>query len=254
MNNDNHVLGFKTLDNKCKHCYAASFCLSSGLSDTDLSDFDTLVKRRKPLQRGERLFYGGDDFRSLYIVHSGSVKTYVESSDGEQQITGFYFPGDLLGFDGFEKAKHTYSVEALETSSFCEVPARQFEEAARRIPRLQQQFFRFISTEISREQELMLLLGKMTSKRRLASFFINISLCMQKQGYAADSINLTMTRHDIANYLGLVIETVSRLLTDFHNKGVLKVMRRHIEIKNPRQLISIANNCAEDEYPLKDIA
>jgi CRP/FNR family transcriptional regulator len=250
----NSIISIDALKNNCNYCYSAQHCLVRDLKESELLDFNTLVKRRKPLQRGERLFLGGDSFHSLYVVHSGSVKTVIESKDGEQQITGFYFSGDLIGFDGFENGQHTYSVEALETSSFCEIPFSLFKGIAKKIPALQLQLLRYISREIIREQELMLLLGRMDSKRRLASFLIAISLQLQKKGYSTCDIDLSMTRHDIANYLGLAIETVSRLLTQLQNEGTLKVMHRNIIILNQRQLYSIADNCPEDKVDISAMA
>jgi CRP/FNR family transcriptional regulator len=246
MSDVNEVIDFKSINNSCKSCHAVKSCLAKNLKDNDLMDFNHIVKRRKPLQRGERLFQAGDTFHSLYIVHSGSVKITIESSDGEQQITGFYFPGDLIGIDGFGNGCHTYAVEALETSSFCDISVKQFEDATNRIPLLQQQFFKLISREIRHEQELMLLLGRMDSRRRLASFLVAMSSQLQAQGYSSHSINLSMTRHDIANYLGLAIETVSRLLTIFQNNDVLGVMRRNITIKDQRRLKNIAENRPEE--------
>jgi CRP/FNR family transcriptional regulator len=254
MTSTDQIISVDSLKSSCKNCHTEKFCLVKNLNDKELFDFNMLVKHRKPLQRGERLFQGGDSFHSLYIVQSGSVKTTVESKDGEQQITGFYFSGDIVGIDGFGSGRHTYSVEALETSSFCEIPFKQFEIVAKKIPLLQQQLFKYISREISREQELILLLGKMDSNRRLASFLMNMSSQLQQKGGSANNINLSMTRHDIANYLGLAIETISRILTQLHVKGVLDVMRRNIVILNQRQLSCIANNCSEDEVILEETA
>jgi len=254
MLNTNHVISIDALKNNCNHCHSAPHCLVRNLKENDLLDFNNLVKRRKPLLRGERLFQAGDHFHSLYIVHSGSVKTTIDSKDGEQQVTGFYFSGDLIGIDGFENGEHAYSVETLETSSFCEIPFSLFESTAKKIPELQLQLFRSISREIRREQELMLLLGRMNSKRKLASFLIAMSFQLQKKGYSTYDINLSMTRHDIANYLGLAIETVSRLLTQFQNEGTLDVMRKNILILNQRQLYSIADNCPEDEVEMSGVS
>jgi CRP/FNR family transcriptional regulator len=249
----NSIISIDALKNNCNYCHSAQFCLVRNLKESELLDFNTLVKRRKPLQRGERLFQGGDSFFSLYIVYSGSVKTTIESKDGEEQITGFYSSGDLIGVDGFENGQHTYSVEALETSSFCEIPFSLFEDMAKKTPVLQMQLYRYISREISREQKLMLLLGRMNSRRKLATFLVTISLQLQQKGYSACNINLSMTRHDIASYLGLSIETVSRILTQLQNEKVLKVTCRNVIILNQRQLHSIANNCPADEVEVSEI-
>jgi CRP/FNR family transcriptional regulator len=242
------IISFDSAKNKCQYCHAASFCISKDLVDNDLAAFNTLIKRPKPLHKGEQLFQAGDKFDLIYIVHSGSVKSYIESSDGEQQITGFNFSGDLLGIAGLEENHYSYGVEALETSSFCEIPFTLFEKSAHENPELQQQFLCAMSREMTREQKLILLLGKMDSKRRVASFIVAMSARMQAQGYSADNIILTMNRHDIANYLGMAIETVSRLLTQFQSEEILQVAGRHITIINQHRLHAISDNFIESDY------
>ncbi|ODS24214.1 hypothetical protein AB835_04880 [Candidatus Endobugula sertula] len=242
MSNNNDIIKFGKIRNSCKYCLASHHCLSANLCDEDLTTFNTMTRRRKPLQRGEYLFKGDDKFHSIYIVHSGSVKTFVETRDGEQQITGFYFPGDLLGVDGINRRRHFYSVEALETSSFCEINFKKLEELGKNISLLQQQFHAHISREICREQEFIHLLGRMDSKRRIAFFLMSMSTIMQKQGCSPTHIHLSMTRQDISNYLSLAIETVSRLLTTFQKNKVIDVDRRNIYIKNLNKLQDIIEN------------
>lgn len=254
MSIHSEVLSFKSVKNKCKDCHAINYCLSSKLDDKDLNNFTNIVKQRKPICRGERLFQSGNPFHSIYIVHSGSIKTYVESSDGEQQLTGFYFAGDIIGIDAFETGYHQTSAEALETSSFCEISIKKFECLLREMPMLQHQFFAHMSRQMTQQQQLLLLLGKMNSKRRLATFLLDVSDHMRVQGCSSNNINLSMSRHDIANYLGLAIETVSRILTNYQNTEILDVMGRNIVMKNKNKLQSIANNCPESKIPITQIA
>lgn len=174
MTEINGVINLESFKDNCKHCHSSKFCLSKNLKNKDLESFNTLIKRRKPLHRGERLFQGGDRFHAIYIIHSGSVKTYIESIDGEQQITGFYFTGDIVGIDGFENGLHSCSVESLETSSFCEIRLKTFDNIMSKIPLVQKQFFKYIIHEISREQQLILLLGRMNSKKGWLLFW---SIC-----------------------------------------------------------------------------
>ncbi len=240
------VVKFSDIQNTCMSCHAINYCFSTGLNDNELAMFDGAVKRQQPLQRGDSLYFAGNQFQSIYIVHSGSVKTYIESGDGEQQITGFHFPGDLTGTDGMENGKHTCTVEALETSSFCELYFHKFEDISQHIPMLKQQLARCMSSEINHERKMLLQLGKMNAERRLAHFLMDISARMQAHGFSRHSINLSMTRHDIANYLGLAIETVRRLLTRFQVLGVLKVERRCITIKDRQKLQGISDNTRTD--------
>jgi CRP/FNR family transcriptional regulator len=254
MNNTSEVVSLKTAKNKCKDCHAARYCLSSKLDDLGLANFTNIVKQRKPICRGERLFQSGNPFQSIYLVHSGSIKIYIESRDGEQQITGFYFPGDVIGIDAFETGYHRASAETLSVSSFCEISVNKFECMTREMPFLQHQFFCQISRQIIQQQKLMLLLGKMNSKRRLATFLIEMSGNMHLQGCSPNVISLSMSRYDIANYLGLAIETVSRILTNYQDTEILDVTGRNIIIKNKNKLLSIANNCPETQIVMAQSA
>ena len=222
--------------NACKVCHARDLCLSSCLNDDELTRFDQIVGHRLSLQRGERLFMAGEKIKSLFVLHSGSVKTYVESSDGDYQITGFNLPGDIIGIHGVESQVHSDTVEALETSSVCQLRFNNVEDIITTFPRLQPELMGHVFRELTHEQHMMLVLGKMSADRRLAHFILDISSRLSKQGLSASRINLTMTRHDIANYLGLVVETVSRLLTRFQKQEIIKVQRRSLKILDENAL------------------
>ena len=232
MSTSEYLVKLNTVKNSCANCSAGDFCLSANLSIDQLDDFDGLVGHQRPIPRGQYIFRAGDDFDSIYVVKSGSVKTFVDSIDGEQQVTGFHFPGDILGADGIETGTHTYSVETLETSYVCELNFDQFEDMAVKVPLLQQRLLCSMSKQISREHEMMLLLGKLQSDRRLAIFIVDISERMEQRSRSAYSLHLSMTRHEIANYLGLAVETISRALTRFQKEGLLEVKGRSVLIKN----------------------
>lgn len=229
--------------NSCQGCSIQAFCLSRDLKNKELDEFNSIIRRRKPLQRGEHLFREGDVFNSLYIVHSGSVKSYISSPEGEQQITGFHFTGELLGIDGFDTKTHNYSVEALETSSICELSFSNFEALCTSSPAIRQQFLKAVSREIISKYKMALMLGKMCAEQRVACFIINMSMRHKWRGNAENLFRLSMTRYDIANYLGLAVETVSRLLTRFQEQGVLRVSRRDVMIQSMSALKKIADNC-----------
>ncbi len=216
--------------NTCKVCHARELCLSSCLNEDELNRFDDIIGDRASLNRGECLFMAGNKIKSLFILHSGSVKTYVESADGDMQITGFHFSGDIIGIHGIENSMHGDTVEALETSSVCELRFTSLDEITTVFPKLQDQLMQYIFREMCHEQTMMLVLGKMSADRRLAHFILDISARLSEHGLSATNINLTMTRHDIANYLGLAVETVSRLLTRFQKMGIITVQRRLLTI------------------------
>jgi CRP/FNR family transcriptional regulator, anaerobic regulatory protein len=216
--------------------------------------FEGLPGQRRVLRRGERLFAQGDNFQSLYIVQSGSAKAYVISEDGNQQITGFHYRGDLLGVDGLELGMQTYSVEALETSSICELSFSEFETLYANLPGLRRQFFKVVAGELAREKQRMLVLGKLYAEQRLAHFILDTAAHLKDRGLTNSEFMLTMTRHDIANYLGLAVETISRLLTRFDTANLIRVQHRQIRLLNPARLRALLYDTEEELVVLKATA
>ena len=194
------------------------------------------MRRGRPLKRGEHLFRASDQFESVFAVRSGAVKTYALSEEGEEQVTGFYLPGEIVGMDGISTAHHMSSAKALETSSVCEIPFSRLEDLSSRIPSLQHHFFSLMSREIQADRELHMLLSKKSADDRIAALLLSLSARQQRRGLSAQRIRLPMSRYDIGNYLGLAVETVSRIFTRFQQQGMLAVEGREIEILNRESL------------------
>ena len=248
MNALKNVVPLKTkaVTDACLMCHAKDICLSSHLEADDLQRFKDAVVHKKPMQRGELLFMAGDNIRSIFVLHSGSVKSYLESKDGDNQITGFYLPGDVVGIHGIEKKHHTDTVEALETSSVCEIRFNNLEDICHSFPALQKELLGSIFKEMNHDQEMMLVLGKMSADRRMAYFLLNIAKRLQEHGLSSSRINLTMTRHDIANHLGLAVETVSRILTRLQKSDEINVDRRSVTILD-LELLEKVYSCSEEK-------
>ena len=201
-----------------------------GLTAEDVDRLDNIIKRSRPLHRGDHLFRSGERFRSLYVVKTGSVKTYAPSEEGGEQVLGFHLPGELIGLDAIEREAHACSAKVLETSAICEVPFSRLEELSGAIPSLQHQLFRLLSKEISQDSEMLLLLGKKSAEERLAAFLLGLSSRLHKRGLSPTDFYLSMSRHEIGNYLGLAVETVSRLFTRFQDEKLLIVDRKHVQL------------------------
>lgn len=201
-----------------------------GLTPEDVERLDAIVKRNRPLQRGDHVFRTDDGFRSLYVVKTGSVKTYTQCADGSEQVVGFHLPGEILGLDAIQTLKHGCSARVLETSAICELPFERLQELSGNIPSLQNQMFRLLSKEIGQDTEMLALLGKSTAEERLASFLVSLSNRFKRRGFSASDFFLSMSRQEIGSYLGLALETVSRLFTRFQDEGLLKVERKHVQI------------------------
>lgn len=220
----------------CSNCCLKGVCLPGGISGNDACNLDELTMTKRRLARGTALYRAGDPFDSLYAVRSGAFKTVGVSSNGDQKVTGFYLPGEVLGLDAIGRGEHNYTAMALEDSEVCVIPFGRLQELALRIPGLQQQLFRLLSNDITRDHGLLLLLGSMSAEQRLAAFLLSLSRRYKRLGYAAGCFNLRMTREDIGSYLGLTLETVSRLLARFQRDGLIGMRQREVELKDAERL------------------
>ena len=226
----------------CPSCCLQGVCLPSGLSGSDLDDIAALTTVKRRVVRGGALYRGQDAFESLFAVRSGAFKSVGVSRAGEEKVTGFHFPGEVLGLDAINGERHTYDAVALEDSEVCVIPYAALTQLALKIPLLQTRLLRILSSDISRDQGLMLLLGSMTAEQRLCAFLLSLSRRHQKLGYSADRFHLRMTREDIGSYLGLTLETVSRLLSRLQREGLITAQQREIELKNPEALKDIVGH------------
>jgi len=223
----------------CSQCNLRELCFPHGMNDEELNDLDMVIDQPKPIHKNDFLYRDGDKTVALYAVRSGCVKTMTESANGDEQIVGFHLPGELLGLDGFADGMHTCNAQALETSSVCEFPIDQLETLCHEMPGLQKQMRRIMGKEVNNDHKLLLLLGKMTAEERLASFLLSMSSRMGERHWKEDKFNLSMPRQDIANYLGMAVETVSRLFATFQNERVIDVDRRNIVILDIQRLRSM---------------
>lgn len=226
----------------CSACCVQGVCLPCNLNGSELSRFGEIATAKRRVPRGASLYHNGDRFESLYAVRSGAFKTVGVSRDGTEKITGFHLPGELLGLDAINGGCHGYNAVALEDSEVCIIPFAQLEQLALGVPALQHQLLRLLSGDISRDHGLMLLLGSMTAEQRLAAFLLSLSRRHQRLGYAGDRFMLRMTREEIGNYLGLTLETVSRLLSRFQREGLVAVHQRDIEILGKNQLMEMVGH------------
>lgn len=226
----------------CSCCSLKAVCLPCGLGHSDIERFDEITAAKRKVARGASAFLDGDRFQSLYAVRSGAFKTVSVSRHGDEKVTGFHLPGELLGLDAISSGTHGYNAVALEDSEVCVIPFAQLEHLARSIPALQHQLLRLVSSDISRDQGLMLLLGSMTAEQRLAAFLLSLSRRHQRLGFSPSRFVLRMTREEIGNYLGLTLETVSRLLSRFQREGLIGVQQRDIEIKDVQSLREIVGH------------
>ncbi len=218
------------IEDACRHCYLRQLCLPLGLRVEDLGRLADIVKVSAPIPRGKHIFRQGDKFRSIYAIRSGSLKTYQLAASGAVQVTGFYLPGDLVGLDAISGDQHPTGAETLDTTTVCELPFRDVERLSADLPALQHQLFRLLSKEIVADSELVSVLGNRSAEERLAALLLSLSVRFALRGFSPREFRLSMSRNDIANYLGLAVETVSRLFTRFQERALISAQGKLVRV------------------------
>jgi CRP/FNR family transcriptional regulator len=224
------VINLHQLKSACSSCSLRELCLPMGLSPEEVEQLDHLVATRRRVKRGEHLYRAGDAFGSIYAVRSGFFKSTALAEDGRDQVTGFHMPGEIIGMDGIGAEEHACDIVALEDSEVCIIPYPRLEEVSATVPGLQRQFHKLMSREIVRDQGMILLLGSMRAEERLAAFLLNLSQRFRARGYSASDFNLRMTREEIGSFLGIKLETVSRIFSRFHDDRLIDVEQKHVRI------------------------
>ena len=237
---DRASLDLRLLQKSCASCGLNQLCLPASIGGDDLPRLDQVVEVKKTVDRERTLYAAGQPFHALYVVRSGAFKTFAVDGDGETQVLGFHLPGEIMGLDAIASGRHECSAEALDKSSACEVPFEKLEEVARAIPGLQHQLLRVISREVQNDQRHLVMIGRKVALERLAIFLHSLSQRLERVRRDPHLFVLPMSRRDLANYLGLVIETVSRLFSRLAELGVIEVERKTIRILDPAKLRELA--------------
>lgn len=217
---------------RCAQCALNATCTPEGLSSRESEAFASLFSRDKRLRAGHALYHAGDPFHSLYVVKAGALKTVVLTDDGREQITGFHFPGDVLGMDAIGALVHHSEASALVDTSVCAMSFASLKRMSREVASVQTHLHRLLANEVVRDQGVMLLLGRMHADERVAAFLLNISERLKLRGLSPLEFSLPMVREDIGNYLGLSLETVSRVFSRLRGARVIEADNRHVHILN----------------------
>lgn len=231
-----------SISSSCADCSMQELCLPAPVSDEDLTRLETIMSKRTRVARGEALYRAGDVFSSLFAIRLGHFKTVYSESALNRQIMGFPMSGEILGMEGISAARHKCSAIALEDSEVCEIPYARLESLLTEMPSLQMHFHRMLSREIHREHEIMLLLGSMSAEQRVAAFLINLARRYEARGYSSTNFLLRMTREEIGNYLGLTIESVSRVFSRFKKNGWIEGSPRDVKILDRKALETLCNS------------
>ena len=234
------MMSIRELKSRCSTCSVRELCLPVGVDREGLHQIDALVTDRVHLKKGDTLYRAGDPFAALHAIRVGSCKTTVLGEEGREQVAGYHMIGDIVGMDGIGTERHGGQAVALEDTEVCVLPFDRLEELARHVVPLQNNLHKVLSTEIARDQNVMLLLGSMRAEERLAVFLLDLSQRHRERGYSGTEFVLRLTREDIGSYLGLKLETVSRLFSRFQEQGVLQVQGRAVKLLDVPALRQLA--------------
>lgn len=237
-----HKPAATSLADPCASCYGRGNCqLAHLLSLVDRPAASRHLQTRV-LAPGEHVYRAGETHDSLYAVKSGSVKSSLVSVSGENQVLAFHLPGDVLGLASAGTHMHSSSAQALENTVVCSLPFARLEDFIAHSPGAFRWFLELAGSVLTGYQVLFTMLSRMKADARLGQFLLDQSHCYRERGYSAREFNLTMSRQDISNHLGLALETVSRLIARFQRDGVVKVERRKITILDPAALEALAGS------------
>ena len=220
----------------CGDCRLSGICLPIALQQDEVARLEDIVNRSKPVQKGHKVYHQDQEFTAVYAVRVGCFKTMRTTQDGKEQVTGFYFPGEIFSMDGISKNRHTNAAIALESGAYCEIPFDRLQELSTKLPSLQRHFFQLMSSEIASDQQLITQLSKNSAEERMAALFLSISTRFAARNQSGMRFRLPMSRGDISNYLGLTVETVSRILTRLQQAEVIHIDNKEVEILDFKKL------------------
>jgi CRP/FNR family transcriptional regulator len=228
------------LGSMCSACATRRVCQTSSLMQDVPVEIHNRIFQSRIIKTGKHLFHAGDHLTTLYVVKSGAFKTYVTSEYGDEYVTSFHTPGDILGADALAEHRHELSAVALENSAVCRVSYAKLETEVKRFS--SDWIVKQACQQALRESHTFLISirNNANAYARLSYFLIKQSLSHKARGHSEREFRLEMKRGDIANYLGLTIETVSRVLHRLQENAVLTVRGRHIAIHNLNKLHEIA--------------
>ena len=243
------VIDLDQLRRGCSQCSLQQLCLPAGIHASELRHLDEIVKRRRPVGRGERLFRLGDPLQAIYVARNGAFKTISLTEDGEEQVFAFHLPGELIGLDALGSGFHRCEAMALETANVCEVPFEELTSVAAQLPSLQHQLMRVIGQSGGRDHDHLEMLVRKQASERIGLFLHSLGERLAHIGQSGTDFKLPMSRQDIARFLGLAIETVSRGFARLQQDGVIATTGRRVEILDNAQLDRMAHGAEAPMAP-----
>lgn len=226
----------------CESCSLNNVCLPSGLSEDEISQLEISVDKTIKVKKKDALYRSMDKIDGIYAIKSGSLKTSISNEDGQEQVLEFHLPGDMLGFDAFKSGIHSCDAVALEDTLLCKVEIEDFHDLCGRLSGVRKEMMHQLGKEISHNQSLLLSLGQQQTDERLATFILEMSAHFQSRGFSGKEFVIPMPRQDLSNYLGMAVETLSRIISRMSDDGIIKFDRRLVLITDIEKLEKLAHS------------
>ena len=230
---------------RCIECGLHKICFPPSFDIGALEQLGRVITAQKALNKGESVYRQGDSANAIYAVQSGALKTVMTQANGSSQVTGFYLPGEVIGLDNLAQSHCASSAVATERTSLCELPVDAMSKLSQQLPELQSHLFQIMSTEIRSDYQRMHMLSNTSAETRVVSFLLSWSARQARRRLSQDALRLTMTREDLANYLGQALETLSRTLHKLQDDGLLTVSGRQITLHDlPKLNARLQHQCS----------
>jgi len=234
----------------CNDCSLNKICLPNGLSEQEIKQLESIIDKTTKLKKKDIVFKSNDEITGVYAVKSGSIKTSISNANGQEQVLEFHLPGDMFGFDAFNVNIHICDAVALEDTFICKIPIDAFDNLCNQFPNLRKEMRHQVGKEIEHNQRLLLALGQQQTDERLASFLLQISNHFQARGFSSKEFSLPMPRQDLSNYLGMAVETLSRIISRMTENGLIQIDHRVVHIVDNDKLQLLANSSCSTKKSL----
>lgn len=236
---DSTVAAMRSLA-QCQECPTRRLCLAAGLDSAALDRLAACMKPSAPIAKGDHLYRAGDPAVGCFVVRSGAFKTFVVNATGEEYVTQFCFPGELLGMAGQASGEHQESATALMTSTACrlrldDMPTLWSIGSGASLVRLLGQAERLGSDDHVN-------LSQSRADARVAGFLVGLSKRMQHQGRDSSRLPTPMSRTDLANHLGITLECLSRVLARLSKAALISAGRTEITVRSAAGLAAVASH------------
>lgn len=224
---------------QCSHCSMQPICIPAGLVPSEVERLDKSSRDPHVYNKRAMVYSPDQPMQSLFAIKSGSVKCYTIDANGKQQITSFHLVGDIIGMESLAKGSAVTYCEALETSMLCEIRLNHL--FAENFQGVDHNLMQLMSKRLGQRNSHYLTVINTTAEQRIAAFLIATGDHLHEHGYSRYEFKLPMTRTDIANYLGLAVETVSRIFSMLKRQQIIATEQSMVLIKNAHALEQLAN-------------